>query len=53
MVKERELTENKIEEICEIYDIEEREKLVSDLNKNRHNNLTTLYYLGVRKMERQ
>lgn len=36
-----------------MYDIEEREKLVSDLNKNRHNNLTTLYYLGVRRIERQ
>lgn len=35
-----------------MYDIEEREKLVSDLNKNRHNNLTTLYYLAVKKIEK-
>lgn len=36
-----------------MYDIEEKEKLLSDLNKNRHKNLTTLYYLAVKRIDKQ
>lgn len=32
--------------VCDIYGINEQEKLASYLRKNKHNNLTTIYYLA-------
>ena len=35
--------------ICEKYGIEEIDRLLTDLAKNRHNNMTTMFYLAVKK----
>lgn len=42
----------KVKKISELYDLDE-EKLNSYLKKNKHNNLTTLYYLAAKKEFRE
>ena len=39
--------------MCEQLGIIEVERLLKNLNKNKHNNLTTLYYLGKKKILRE
>lgn len=45
------IDEEKIRIICKSYGIQDQEKLMNYLKKNKHNNFTTIYYLASKKSE--
>ena len=38
----------KIKKIVKLYEISDQKKLINYLTKNKHNNLTTIYYLATK-----